>query len=70
MGFTMKAARALRNLTQEQTAEKMGISRGYYGKMENGEIEMKPYHVYAFCCVTGISVDDFIMPTKFTDSEQ
>ncbi len=69
MGFTMKAARALKNLTQGQTAEKMGISRQYYWKMEHGEVEMKPYHIYAFCCVTGINVDDFIMPVKFTKSE-
>lgn len=70
MAFTMKAARALRDMTQEDVAKAMGISRGYYGKLESGEVEMKPYHVYAFCAITGISTNDFLLPVKSTKSGQ
>ena len=65
--ITMEAARVNAGLTQEQIAEKMGISRVFYNNIENGKVpEIKPVYIYAFCQITGFSTDDIILPTKST----
>ncbi len=64
--ISMAAARINKQLSQEQMADKMGISRVYYSELENGKREIKPVHLYAFCYITGFSVDDIILPIKST----
>lgn len=68
--FTVDGAIANAGLTQGIIADKMGISRATVNAWANNRAEMKPYHVYAFCHVCGISEDDFVLPTKSTDCEQ
>lgn len=69
-GITMKAARVNANLTQEALAEKLGVSRSTVINVENGDTEVKPVYLIAFCHVVGLSVDDIILPTKSTKNGQ
>lgn len=66
MQITFKAARVNANLTQEALAEKMGISRSLLIDLENGNAEMKPYYLYAFCHIVGLAEDDIFLPSKST----
>lgn len=64
--ISMAAARINKQLSQEQLADKMGISRAYYSDLETGKREIRPIHLYAFCYITGFSVDDILLPKKST----
>lgn len=64
--LTLAAARIANNLTQEQMAEKLGVSRILIYQLENGKTELKPYYLYAYCYITGFSVDDFLLPKQVT----
>ena len=64
--LTMEAARVNAGMTQNDIADKMGISRAYYSNIETGKIEAKPVYIYAFCQITGISMDNLILPEKST----
>lgn len=64
--ISMAAARMNAKLSQEQIAEKMGISRAYYADIENGKKEVKPVYFYAFCHITGFSEDDILLPNEST----
>lgn len=64
--ISMKAARVNANLTQEEMAEKLGISREYLISIENGKVDIKPYMLLAFCHIVGMSEDDIILPIKST----
>lgn len=64
--ISMAAARINKQLSQEQIASKMGISRAYYNELETGKRDLKPIHLYAFCYITGFSVDDILLPIKST----
>lgn len=66
--ITMEAARRNARLSQEEMADKMGISRAYYSNIETGKVEAKPVYIYAFCQITGFSTDDIIVPEKSTKS--
>lgn len=63
--FTLSAARVNANLTQQELAEKLGVSRTLVNRWENGKSEMRPIHVYAFCYVTGLSLDELLLPGNF-----
>ncbi len=67
--LSMKACRINANLTQAETADKMGISREYYNKLENGEAPMQTYMQYAFSHVVGISLEHIIFPKKSSKTE-
>jgi len=60
------AARVANGLTQEQLAEKMGVSRETVVAWEAGKRTMKAAYFYLFCKVTGFSEDDIILPEKST----
>ncbi len=64
--ITMEAARVNAKLTQDQMAQKLGISRGYYNNMEKGAVEIKPAYILGFCQITGFRVDDIILPERST----
>lgn len=68
--ISMEAARVAAKLSQAECAEKMGITREWYGKLERGEAPIQTYMLYAFACVTGFSVDNISLPTKSSKSEQ
>lgn len=66
--ITLKAARINAGLTQDELAEKLGISRNYYQKLESGQAEMRPVYLYGLCQVLGFGVDDIILPSEYTIS--
>ncbi len=65
--ITLAAARVNSGLTQEQLAEKLGVSRVSVIQWETGKKEIKPAYLYAFCHITGFSEDDILLPTVSTD---
>lgn len=64
--ITPAAARVANKLTQEQMADKLGVSRILIWQLENGKTEFKPLYLYAYSAVTGFSTDDFILPERTT----
>lgn len=63
--ITLKAARVAAGLTQDEIAEKLGISRSWVNRIENGTDEVKPVYLYAWCHVTGFSENDIILPEEY-----
>lgn len=66
--ITLKAARVNADLTQEELAEKMGVSRASINDWENGKTEIRTANLRLFCFITGFSEDDIILPTESTKS--
>lgn len=64
--ITLEAARVNTGLTQEQLAEKMGVSRQTVIDWENGKREMRTAYLYMFCHITGFSEDDILLPKMST----
>ena len=64
--ITIAAARVNTGLTQEQLADKMGVSRQTVIDWENGKREMRTAYFHLFCLVTGFSEDDILLPAKST----
>ena len=65
--ISMKAARVAAGLTQEQLADKMGVSRQSIHKWENGLSTIRTAYFFAFCRVTGFSEDDILLPEESTE---
>ena len=57
----LKAARVAAGLTQQELAEKMGMSRSSIVKIENGELAVRPVFLYAFCQIPGFKEDDILL---------
>lgn len=68
--ISMNAARVNAGFTQEEIAEKLGISRQTYASWETGKTEMKIAHFIAFCQVTGFSTDDVFLPCEFAKCKE
>lgn len=51
---TIRQARLRRNLTQEQVAERIGMSPNAYGKIENGRRNVPPDIIMPLCAALGI----------------
>ena len=64
--ITLAGARVSKGLTQEEMARKMGVSRTLINLIETGNTEIKPHYLYAYCYITGFSVDDFLLPKKLS----
>lgn len=64
--ITLEAARVNAKLTQEELAQKMGVSRQSVFDWENGKREMKPAYLYMFCGITGFTEDDILLPKIIT----
>lgn len=47
--YYLKFWRMKQELTQEQVAEKLGISRGHYRSIENGKFKASPVIISKFC---------------------
>ena len=62
----MNAARVAAGLTQEEMAQKMGVSRQSIINWESGKSEIKTAYFYMFCRLTGFSEDDILLPKKST----
>lgn len=62
----MNAARVAAGLTQEELAQKMGVSRQSVINWESGKSEIKTAYFYMFCKLTGFTEDDILLPKKST----
>ena len=60
--ISMEAARVNANLTQDQMAEKLGVTRQTYATWEKGKAEMRPAYFIAFCRITGVPEDAISLP--------
>ena len=60
----VKAARIAANLTQEEMANKLGITPSWYNTIENDPSKMSPYHYYAILYITGFKEDDVFSPKE------
>ena len=65
--LTMEAARVNAGLTQQQLADKMGVSRSTVVNIENGKMPMRPVYLFAFCHVVGLTEDEIFLPTESTE---
>lgn len=59
---TLAGARVSSGLTQQEMADKIGISRELLQKIETGKADMRPAYLMAICYVTGFQVDDIVLP--------
>lgn len=58
LGNKIKELRCARNLTQEQVAEKLGMTRQRLARMENGSGNINLEHLITLAEVFGVSVGD------------
>lgn len=65
--ITLAAARVNTGMTQEEIAERLGVSRATVIQWETGKKEMRPAYLYAYCHLTGFSEDDILLPEVSTD---
>ena len=64
--ISLVAARINANLTQQQLADAMGVSRATVVDWESGKREMKTAYLFRFCQITGFTADDILLPIKST----
>ena len=62
----MRAARVAANLTQQQMADKLGVSRPTVNLWESGKLNMKRANFIAYCAVAGFSEDEIFLPENIT----
>lgn len=55
-----KTIRSAMGLSQKEIADRMGITRGAYIKLEKGKTRVITESVLAFCDVTGVKLTDLI----------
>lgn len=58
----MEAARVDAKLTQQELADKMGVSRQSISAWESNRKKISKSHLIAFCTVTGFSEDEIFLP--------
>lgn len=64
--MTIKAARVNMNMTQDELAEKMGVSRSTVIAWESGQREMRTAYLKLFCSITDLTEDDILLPINVT----
>lgn len=64
--LTIKAARVNMNMTQDELAERMGVSRSTVIAWENNQREMRTAYVHLFCNIVGLPEDDILLPMVTT----
>lgn len=65
MRITLKAARTNAGLTQEQAAEKIGVSQVSILKWEKGLVYPRMAHFFKACNVYGVNPNDVFLPSEF-----
>lgn len=68
-GYTLKAARVNANMTQQELADKLGVSRHSLSTWETGRVKVSRRTLLAISSLTGCDVDDFILPEELTKRE-
>lgn len=69
MKITLKAARVNAELTQQEMAEAIGVSKMTVNAWENGLRAIKPAYLPMISQVTGCPINDLILPKKVTKSK-
>lgn len=69
-GRRLRAERKLRHFTQEQMAEKLGISLKHYGAVERGITGLSVENLILLSNMMGISLDYLLKGETRTDSQQ
>ena len=59
---TLAGARVSKGWTQQELADKMGVSRNTVIFWETGRRTMKRAHLYMFCGLTGFKEEDILLP--------
>lgn len=67
--FSIEAARVSAGLTQEQLAERMGVSRVSVGNWERGKKKISRKHFLSFLEVTGFEEDEITLEQKRTERQ-
>ena len=60
LGSRIRQARDRAGLTQEQLAERIGVSRTAIARYESGEIEPKLHNLAAIALALGVSCDELL----------
>lgn len=68
MKMTLKAARVNAGLTQTEFADALGVSKMTVFEWENGKRRVRPVYMPLIAQVTGVSVNDIILPKVITKS--
>lgn len=58
--FTLKAARAMVNISQKEMAQRIGVAEMTYHRNENYESGMRIDKAYKFCEVVGLGIDEVL----------
>lgn len=67
--ISMKAARVNAGLTQDEMAEKMGVSRRMIIDWEAGKRPIKTSYFISFCHFAGFETQEIFLPGESTESE-
>lgn len=62
--LSLKAARALTNLTQDDIADKMGVSRQAVSHWETGKVKISETQLQQFCEIAGVKVSEIFLPKR------
>lgn len=60
--ITIEAARRNKKLTQQDIADKLGVSRQTVADWESGKRKMKTAYLFMFCKVVEMTEDDILLP--------
>ena len=66
MRFTLKQARTHAGLTQAQIAEKLGVGRGTYIKIERDPAHATIHQINQISAITGVPVGDIFLGINST----
>lgn len=64
MKVTIAGARVSAGMTQQELAEKIGVSRCMVNRWERGRAPIKAAYVYAISKITGFPEADIILPER------
>ena len=67
---TIAGARVSCGLSQQELADKMGVSRATVTNWERNKRTMRMPYLLLFCQITGFNKDDILVPVKSTKSRQ
>ena len=60
IGKKLQAARKLKDLTQQDVADNVGISRTYYSQIENGERDPATTIITSIAKTLGVDISDIL----------
>jgi transcriptional regulator with XRE-family HTH domain len=70
IGINIRELRKAQNLTQEQLAEKAGLSYKYLGEIERGEKNSGILNLFKIACGLSLSLRDIVYVENKTNAEE